>query len=181
MADDVHVAMLRGINVGGKNRLRMADLAATFREGGCDDVRTHIQSGNVVFRAPDMIAARIADVVRDALLDRFELRVPVVTRSADEMLRVAPRNPYIATGADSDALHVAFLADEPDDAGVAMLDPNRSLPDDMQVIGRDIYLRYPGGLARTKLTNDYFDRALGTVSTVRNWRTVLRLVEMVNS
>ncbi|HZN92159.1 MAG TPA: hypothetical protein VFB81_05620, partial [Myxococcales bacterium] len=83
--------------------------------------------------------------------------------------------------ADPDTLHVVFLADPPPPAKVAALDPARSPPDEFQVRGREIYLRCPNGFGRTKLSNAYFDSKLGTISTVRNWRTVLTLAEMAGS
>ena len=175
---DVHVALLRGINVGGKNKLSMDDLAGVFVEEGCRDVRTYIQSGNVVLRAAPTLAARLASRVSERVRKRLGLRVPVVLRTARELQLVARGNPYLGAGADPDLLHVMFLADAPGKAAVAGLDAKRSPPDEFTVVGREIYLRLPHGAARTKLTNAYFDGQLATVSTMRNWRTVLKLVEL---
>ena len=173
-----HVALLRGINVGGKNSLPMKELAAMFAEAGCEDVRTYIQSGNVVFRAAADVAARVPAQVAEAIKERRGLRVPVVTRTAAELRAVRDHNPFLKDGADTVALHVMFLDEEPSKERVAKLDPDRSPGDTYALRGREIYLHCPNGLARTKLTNDYFDRALGTTSTVRNWNTVQRLLEM---
>lgn len=177
-AGDFHVALLRGINVGGKNLLPMRSLAALFAEVGCNDVRTYIQSGNVVFRAKDATVRKLPGVVGRAIEERFGLRVPVVVRSAADLARVQRANPFLAKGADPAELHVVFLAEAPAAAAVAALDGKRSPPDELVVLGREIYLRLPNGVARTKLTNDYFDSKLATTSTMRNWRTVLKLVEM---
>jgi uncharacterized protein (DUF1697 family) len=174
----VYVALMRGVNVGGKNRLPMKDLAAIFAGAGCADVVTYIQSGNVVFRATDACAARVPAAVAKAVADRFAFRSPVVMRSAAELRAVARGNPYRKAGADVDALHVLFLADCPAAARVAELDPHRSPPDEFQVRGREVYLRCPNGVGRSKLTVGYFDSKLSTTSTLRNWRTVLKLVEM---
>jgi uncharacterized protein (DUF1697 family) len=173
-----HVALLRGINVGGKNKLPMKDLVAMFVEAGGADVRTYIQSGNVVFRASPKVAARVPGLVTAAIAERFGFRVPVVLRTADELHEATAHNPFLAAGADPAALHVLFLADAPSAARAAALDPDRSPGDAFALRGRDVYLHCPHGLARTKLTNDYFDRKLATVSTGRNWNTVLRLLEM---
>lgn len=177
----VYVALLRGINVGGKNQLPMKSLAAMFADAGCGNVVTYIQSGNVVFEAKPAIAGRVSDLVVEAISARFGFHVPVVTRSADEFHAVARDNPFLRAGADPETLHVAFLANLPSDNDVAALDPNRSPPDAFVVRGREIYLHCPNGLARTKLTNDYFDRKLATTSTVRNWRTVLKLVDLTEA
>jgi uncharacterized protein (DUF1697 family) len=177
---DVYVALLRGVNLGGKNRLPMRDLAAMFAEAGCTDVVTYIQSGNVVFRATEACAARIPAAIAKEVADRLGFRAPVVMRTAGELRGVARGNPFLRGGASAEAesLHVMFLADRPSPASVATLDPKRSPPDEFEVRGREIYLRCPNGVARTKLTNEYFDAKLATTSTMRNWRTVGKLVEM---
>jgi len=173
-----HVALLRGINVGGKNRVTMEDLVALFADAGCGDVRTYIQSGNVVFQARATVAKRVPNLVAAVISDRFGYRVPVVTRTAEEISDVVRDNPFLGPGADTNQLHVAFLADVPSAVSVAALDSDRSPPDAFSVRGREIYLRCPNGLARTKLTNGYFDSELATTSTVRNWKTVLKLLEL---
>jgi uncharacterized protein (DUF1697 family) len=177
----VHVALLRGINLGGR-QVPMKELAALFeKEGRCRDVRTYIQSGNVVYRAAAADAARVAARLEAALKARFGFEVPVVTRTAGELAEVARKNPFLRAGADPVRLHVSFLAAVPTAARVAALDPTRSPPDEFKVVGREIYLHTPQGFGNTKLTNSYFDGALGTVSTVRNWRTVLKLLEMAGA
>ena len=181
MAVGLHIALLRGINVGGRNRLPMRELAAIFSSAGCDNVTTYIQSGNVVFRAPDELATLIPTLIADSITERFGLRVPVVTRSAAELNQVVTNNPFLDIESDFTKLHVAFLADRPCSAESASLDPERSPPDTFQMRGREIYLHLPNGAARTKLTNAYFDSKLGTTSTARNWKTVLKLNELAGS
>ena len=173
-----YVALLRGINLGGRNILPMTDLLGLFADAGGADARAYIQSGNVVFRAEPAVAARISAVVEKAVAARFGFSVPVVLRTAAELELAAKRNPFVRARADVATLHVAFLADQPSAAQVAALDPHRSPPDEFVVRGREIYLRCPNGLARTKLTNLYFDAKLSTTSTVRNWKTVLKLLAM---
>ena len=176
--EDVYVALLRGVNLAGKNRLAMKDLGAMFDAAGCADVVTYIQSGNVVFRASNACAARVPAAVAKAIADRLGFRAPVVMRTADELRAVSRGNPFLKAGAAEDELHVMFLADRPSAGAVATLDPKRSPPDEFVVRGRDVYFRCPNGMGRSKLSNQYFDSKLGTTSTIRNWRTVLKLVEM---
>ena len=173
-----YVALLRGINVGGNFKLPMKDLAAMFAKMGCTDVRTYIQSGNVIFRADDAVASRVPAVISKAIADRSGMKIPVVVRKADELRKVAEKNPFLARGTDDGRLYVYFLADRPAKTDVAKLDPARSLPHEFIVQGAEIYLYCPNGFGQTKLTNAYFDGKLGTVSTARNWRTVLKLLEM---
>ncbi len=172
------VALLRGINVGGKNKLPMKDLVRAFERAGADDVQHYIQSGNVVFRATAPVAGRIPGVVATEIERGFGLRVPVILRRGDELRAAAKANPMLASGADPATLHVVFLEDTPGQRESAALDPRRSPPDSFMLVGREIYLCCPNGMARTRLTNAYFDSTLRTTSTVRNWRTVLKLVEM---
>ena len=177
-ARSVHVALLRGINVGGKNRLPMRDLAAIFSDLGCEDVRTYIQSGNVVYRAEPALARRVPDLVARVVAKGWGFDAPVVTRTAGELHAAAKHNPFVVrSGIDPRALHVAFLAVRPSAARVAGLDPDRSPGDEFVVRGGEIYLCLPNGVARTRLTNQYFDSKLATVSTLRNWTTVLTLCE----
>ncbi len=175
-----YVALLRGINVGGKNKLPMKDLAAIFAESGGKHVQTFIQSGNVLFRAAPKVAALIPARTTAAIHRQFGYQVPVVLRSAEELAEAASANPFLKQGADEDTCHLMFLADEPDASLIRQLEPERSPPDRFIVRGKDIYLHLPGGVAKTKLSNAYFDSRLKTVSTGRNWRTVTKLVELMS-
>ncbi|MDE2977789.1 MAG: DUF1697 domain-containing protein [Acidobacteriota bacterium] len=178
MTENSHVALLRGINVGGRNKVLMGDLAAMFVESGCEDVRTYIQSGNVVFRAEPDLACLVPDLIGAAIAARFGYRVPVLTRTAGQLAAIVRANPFLAAGAESGKLHVGFLVSRPAAADVAGLDPHRSPPDEFAVMGRDVYFHCPRGLAGTKLATPYFESKLSTTMTVRNWRTVSRLDEM---
>lgn len=175
-----HVALLRGINVGGRNLVPMAELVGLFADAGCGEVRTYVQSGNVVFRAAPALARRLPRLVTEAISEGFGHRVPVVVRTAEELRQVARDNPFPEAAAQPKRLHVAFLAEAPAPAAVEALDPARSPPDAFLVRGREVYLSLPNGVAGTRLTNDYLDRTLRTVSTLRNWRTVLALVALLD-
>jgi uncharacterized protein (DUF1697 family) len=173
-----HIALLRGINVGGKNALPMKELSAILEGAGCTEVRTYIQSGNAVFGASAALAAKLPALVARAILARAGHRVPVVMRSAEEWRALVKVNPFLPAKLDPTQLHVGFLADAPSAGRVAALDAQRSPPDEFRVRGREIYFRFPAGLGKSKLTNAYFDAKLATTLTVRNWRTVLKLLEM---
>lgn len=176
--NEIGIALLRGVNVGGKNKLPMKELAAIFVALGCHDVRTYIQSGNVVFRAAPAIWEALPGLVTHALRERLGLDVPLVVRTLARWRRVVEENPFLAGDADRAKLHVAFLADEPAAARVAKLDPDRSPPDELAARGGEVYLHCPNGMARTKITTAYLDGTLGTTSTVRNWNTVTALLAL---
>jgi uncharacterized protein (DUF1697 family) len=156
-----YIALLRGINVGGKNRLAMPKLVQLFELAGAADVRTYIQSGNVVFGATAAVVKRLPAAVG----------MPMVVRTAAQWRALA--HPF---DAPREQLHVVFLAEPADPA---RLDPLRSLPDRFEVGGREIYLHCPNGIGQSKLTTAYFDRQLTTTSTIRNWNTVCALGELL--
>jgi uncharacterized protein (DUF1697 family) len=166
-----HVALLRGINVGGKARLPMNELSAIFTAAGASNVITYLQSGNVVFesKAPEPLVAAVTAEIAAV----FGYPGRIVLRSASELQAAYQANPF--AGAPAELLHVYFLAGNPGRTAVTMLDPDRSPGDSYVVHGREIYLHLPQGMARTKLTNAYFDSKLNTVSTARNWNTVGKL------
>ena len=170
-----HVALLRGINVGGKAKLPMKELVAIFAATGAHEVRTYIQSGNVVFEsdAPEPVVEAVTREIASA----YGYPGRIVLRSADELRAAYGSNPF--AGAPVETLHVYFLADVPAPSAVKALDPARSPGDSFVVRGREVYLQLPQGMARTKLTNAYFDGKLKTVSTARNWNTVGKLVELL--
>jgi uncharacterized protein (DUF1697 family) len=174
-----YLALFRGVNVGGANKLPMKELALIFTESGCRDVRTYIQSGNVVFDAVAKTAAQAPAIISRRVRDRFGFEVPIVLRTAEEIGAVLLANPFLAQGAAENTLHVSFLADLPAPSNVQQLDPNRSAGDTFAVVGREIYLQLPNGMARTKLTSQYFDSRLKTIGTARNWRTVQQLYAMM--
>jgi uncharacterized protein (DUF1697 family) len=173
-----YIALLRGVNVGGKNRLPMAGLVEICCAAGCLEVRTYIQSGNIVFRAAPSAAVGRAEAISAGIAGRFGFRPPVVLRSADEMDAILHANPFVDAGMPEERLHVLFLKDTPDSARITALDSQRSTPDTFAVQGRNIYLYLPNGAGQTKLTNAYFDAKLATIGTSRNWRTVAKLAEM---
>jgi len=173
-----YLALLRGINVGGNNILPMKDLAKLFADAGCSNVRTYIQSGNVVFDAPGK-APKIAKAVSASIEKRFGYRAPIILRTSQQLRQTILDNPFLKAGVPEKMLYVYFLADQPQENAIAGLDPNRSVPDVFQVLGQEIFLHLPNGAGKSKLTNAYFDSKLSTICTARNWATVLKLAAMM--
>ena len=175
------VALLRGVNVGGANRLTMAALQAAFADAGARKVETLLQSGNVVFEAAAGAGEAIAARARASLSRVLEIDAPIVLRDGDGWSRIVAGNPFLAAGADPDMLHAACLSAAPIADRIARLEPDRSPPDAFVVVGAEVYLSLPNGVARSKLSNAWFDARLGVVSTMRNWRTVTKLATMVEA
>ena len=170
------VALLRGVNLGPHKRMKMMDLVSAFEKCGCTEVATYIQSGNVVFTAPSggIDAAKL----EAAIEKKFGFEAPVVLRTAEELEAAIAATPYADCDQERDRPHVSFLADAPAAEHIALLDPHRSPGDSFRVLGRELYLLFPTGVANNKLTSQYFDSRLKTTGTARNWRTVLALQEM---
>lgn len=170
-------ALLRGVNLGGRARVPMAELKAALEEAGLMEVVTYVQSGNVVFAAgpKDRDDARL---VADVISQRFGLDITVITRSARQLAAISKAHPLGREDATPIQLHVVFLEDRPDTDAVAALEPDRFPPDRFEVAGREIYVEFPNGQGRSKLGLDYFEKTLGIRGTMRNWNTVNRLAEM---
>jgi uncharacterized protein (DUF1697 family) len=174
-----YVALLRGVNVGGKHSLPMKQLVEMFCDARCLNVRHYIQSGNVVFTAPEKLVNGLSSLLEKKIEARYGFSAPVILRTRDELAKVVRGNPFLKAGAPERELNVYFLADAPSATAVKSLDPQRSAPDCFQVSGREIYLHTPNGMGRTRLTSTYFDSKLSTIATARNWATVLKLLEMM--
>jgi uncharacterized protein (DUF1697 family) len=172
-------ALLRAVNVGGR-KVAMAPLRDALRADGLEDVETLLASGNVVTRqplsGPDELAVRIETVVERT----FGLRSAVVVRTHDALARASAEHPFAGDEENLSFLHVVFLRDEPDAQRIATMDFDRSPPDRFRVAGREIYLHYPEGSGRSKLTLDWLERGLGTIGTARNLNTVLKLVALTD-
>jgi uncharacterized protein (DUF1697 family) len=175
----IWVALVRGVNVGGGNKLPMAGFRASVTSLGYSDVATYIQSGNVVFGS-DEDEATIVDRLRSVLADRHGLSVPVVVRSADEVAGVTARHPFADQIGDPKLLHVAFLDRAPDASAVDAIDADGWLPDRWALDGRELFLSYPNGSGRSKMTIDRFERPWEVTATARNLNTVAKLVDMTS-
>jgi uncharacterized protein (DUF1697 family) len=171
--------MLRGINVGGHAKVSMADLRATFLDMGYRDVRTYIQSGNVLFGSPGS-AAKLQSVIEQGLEDRFGLGIKVVLRTRAQLEEVIEHNPLAVGNRDGAKLHVTFLSSTPASSRVSGLDTQGYLPDEFRVRGREVYVHCPEGYGRTKLNNAFFERGLGVTATTRTLRTVTTLAAMAD-
>jgi uncharacterized protein (DUF1697 family) len=170
-----YVALLRGINVGGNNKVPMADLRAMCVGLGYHDVETYIQSGNVVLDTVGS-GASVTTEMQAALLATFGLTLSVVVRSAAELVDIVARNPF-PSETDGTKLHVTCFALLLPSAIVSKLDPALAPPDTFVLDGRDMYLHLPGGMGTSKLAI-HVGQKLGKLGTTRNWNTLLRLVQM---
>jgi uncharacterized protein (DUF1697 family) len=171
--------MLRSVNVGGRNRLAMADLRDLVLSLGFADATTYLQSGNVVFSGTGNASAA-SRAIEGRMTADLGLDVAVLARSGPQLGKVLDGNPFLAGRVDQKTLHVTFLADRPSAQKVRALEARAGQfgQDRFEVGGTSVYLHCPGGYGKTKLNNTFFERALGVTATTRNWRTVTALAEL---
>jgi uncharacterized protein (DUF1697 family) len=174
------IALLRGVNVGGGNKIAMPALRSSCELAGFENVATYIQSGNVVFEASGEEATVVA-TLRGVLREVHGLKVPVVVRSAEQMDTLADRHPGLVQGIDPKYLHIHFLDQKVKPAQAGQVDGARYAPDTFEIEGREIFVTYPNGSGRSKLTIEVFERAFGVVATGRNVNTVRALIELARS
>ncbi|HWE10909.1 MAG TPA: DUF1697 domain-containing protein [Solirubrobacteraceae bacterium] len=175
-----HVLLLRGINLGPNRRVPMADLRSLFTQAGYGEVRTYVQSGNVVLdgAAPP---EQLEDEAQRLISERFGLEVPVVVRTRDELAAVVALNPLCEVATNPKRYQVSFLSAEPDRGVVETLQAATAGDERLVCHGRELYAWHPDGVARSKMWNALAGRGLGTVATARNWTTVTTLLEMADA
>jgi uncharacterized protein (DUF1697 family) len=171
----VVVVLLRGINVGGKGKLPMAQLREIATAAGLEEVRTYIQSGNVVARAPRGSTSALATRLRRGIAAATSLDPEVSVRTGAELAEAVAANPFVARGEDPAHLHVTFLS-HPAARVLAGHDPAAWAPEEVVAIGRELHLLLPEGMGRSKLAAALARRADG--GTTRSWRTVTTLLDM---
>jgi uncharacterized protein (DUF1697 family) len=170
------IAMLRGINVGGKHVIRMEDLKDLFRKQGFENPTTYIQSGNVLFDGASLTDDEISIKLENAIFKKYGFNVPVIVRSADEIEKYAEENPF--RDKDINKLHLTFLKVSPATEKIRETAALDSGQDKFVVRGKVVFICCEGKYHLTKLSNQFFERNLETQATTRNWKTVLKLVEL---
>lgn len=169
------VALLRGINLASRNRVAMADLRRVFEDAGCRDVRTYINSGNVVFAKQAKDRARLSRTLERAVETQLGVTAAVVLRTPAELRKVLDGHPF---GRDTSKTHVSFLAAKPSAKAVAEVKAHDVAPDHIEVKGSEAYLLLPNGRAGMKIKQRMLE-PLG-VATDRGWNTVAKLVELAD-
>jgi uncharacterized protein (DUF1697 family) len=174
------VVLLRGINLGSRNRISMPELREALEDAGYEDVRTYLQSGNVVLTS----AASEKKVARDSerlIADRFGLEIAVVARTRNELAKVVERNPLARVAKDPKRYQVSFLEKKPAPKVVRELEEVAAEKEEVVSIGRELYAWHPAGVARSKLWARLAGKNLGVTATARNWTTVTKLLELADA
>ncbi|MET2983825.1 DUF1697 domain-containing protein [Aureibaculum conchae] len=172
-----YIAILRGINVGGHRKILMADLKLLLKKIGLKDCTTYIQSGNVVFSS-NMSSNEIEKAIKEAIFKKYGFDVPVLIRTTDEIETVFSSNPFLPKETDINKLYVAFLAEKPLKEYLEKLKAIHFEDANYQIIGNHVYICYDTKVSNSKLTNNLIESKLKVTTTIRNWKTVTKLLEM---
>ena len=174
-----YIAMLRGINVSGHKLIKMDQLRASFQALGFRNVRTYVQSGNVIFEAGNDPVASLSEKIVKRILREFGFPVPALLRTAKEMERIVGKNPFLKKAAiDDSKLHITFLSEAAPKTAEKSLQTLAVNSEQFRISGHEIYLYCPDGYGRTKLSNSAIEKKLSVVATTRNWKTLNALVGM---
>jgi uncharacterized protein (DUF1697 family) len=176
---NTYIALLRGINVSGQKLIKMHDLRAAFEALGFANVRTYIQSGNVVFDANSKSADALGRQIVGQIASTFGFDVPVLVRTDSQMKLLMSSNPFVNDAAiPTSELYVAFLSAAAPANAVELLQPLATAQEQMRLHGSEIYLRYPSSYGKSKLTHGAMEKKLSLVTTIRNWNTISALAAM---
>ncbi len=170
------IALLRGINVSGKNIMSMMDLKEMFIREGMKNVSTYIQSGNVIFQHNARKSRQLEDALEKTIKKRFGFDVPIIVRTTEEIVEVIKGIPFYP--ADENMLYVTFLKDNPDYDLARQLSGKVVNGDEVCIIGNHAYLLIRSGYGSTKLSNTFIEKELGVAATTRNLKTVKKLTEL---
>jgi uncharacterized protein (DUF1697 family) len=176
----VYITLLRGINVSGHKTILMDDLKGIFEKMDFEEVKTYIQSGNIVFRTGGTFTdPELQQRIQQAITGRYNFFVPVFIRSREEIVNIVENNPFLKEkDINPDWLHVTFLSDSPRQSDREAISKYDFSPDRFYLVRNEAYLYCPQGYGNTKISNLFFENRLKVNATTRNWKTVIKLVDL---
>jgi len=179
----VFISFLRGVNMTGHNKMKMADLSTLYSEMGFKNVRTFIQSGNVVFTTGgDYTVPSLSKMIESSVNKGFGYDVPVFIRTIKDLESLTALNPYLKEEYfDPSKMAVLFLKEN---ASAEQMDRVINIdypPDKFKVSGSEIFIYCPNGFGKTKLNTNFFEKKMGVTGTARNWNTILAIMEMATA
>ena len=177
---DRYISILRGINVSGQRKIKMADLKCLYELLGFQNVVTYIQSGNVIFDATIKYKADLKPTIEEAIEERYGFHVPVEIRTNHEIANIIRDCPFgpVDLVEDGTRVMVTFLSSEPSEDKVSDVQKYVVDPEKLIVRGKEIYLYCPNGYGRSKLSNTFLEQKLEVEATTRNWKSVHKLYEL---
>jgi len=177
---ETYISILRGINLGGHRKIKMANLRKMYEDLGFENVKSYIQSGNVIFQTHEKEIAILEKELEDAILENFGFEVPVIIRTKQEWNQLMEVNPYLKEDASIENLFVTFLSGVPQPNLFDKLESRTTENDQIKVKGKHAYLKIMGPYHKTPLSNQWLEKTLQVKATTRNWKGVLKIQEILN-
>ncbi|MFY9310826.1 MAG: DUF1697 domain-containing protein [Bacteroidia bacterium] len=172
------LSILRGINVSGQKQIKMADLKKLYEELGFTNVRTFIQSGNVVFESKSI--TKLSEKIEKKIKEHYSFEVPVIIRTKEELQKAIDDNPFLKKkNIALDKLHITFLAEQPEEENIKATEAYDYTPDEFYISNKEVYVYCPNGYGNTKINNTFFEKKLKVGATTRNWKTSNELLKMM--
>jgi uncharacterized protein (DUF1697 family) len=178
---ETYISILRGINVSGHKMIKMEALRKMYESLGFKNVKTYIQSGNVIFQATKATTAGLAKEIAKKIQKESGFEVPIIVKEVKELESVFENNPFVNKRREDLAkLHVTFLSEKPEASNIEKINAGNYAPDEFIIENDAVYLFCPNGYGNTKLNNTFFENKLKVTATTRNWKTVTELVNIAN-
>ena len=175
----VLISMLRGVNLGSHNRIKMEELRALYESMKLDDPRSYVQSGNVIFRTKEKNSPQLAKKIQENIEKKFRCCPEVILRTAEELRRVIAANPFPEQAkSEPGKVLVTFLAGEPPRDAEANLEKFKGLPEELHLKGRELYIYFPDGAGRSRLPWSTVEKFLKVTGTARNWNSVQAMLKI---
>jgi len=179
--NNTYIALMRGINVSGQKKILMADLRTYLEESSFYNVRTYIQSGNIIFESEIANVGEITEKIKSVIKDRYGFDVPTLVRTKQYLLDVVKSNPFVEqTEENSKRIYLTFLDKYPDVEFVHKLKEIDYSPEEWEIQQDYIYFYSPDNYGNAKMSNNLFEQKLKVSATTRNWRTVNKLIELAD-
>jgi uncharacterized protein (DUF1697 family) len=172
-----YISILRGINVSGQKMIKMNDLRVLYEELKFKNVRTYIQSGNVIFESASKDAKELCRQIEQKISEKYNFAVPVIIRTVAEIDSILSSNPFLNSN-EAERLYVTLLAEEPEEVNRDKTNELNYEPDKFFIAAKDVYLLCANGYGNTKLSNNLFEKKLKVTATTRNWRTMNELSKL---
>jgi uncharacterized protein (DUF1697 family) len=175
-----YISFLRGVNMTGHNTVKMAELLSLYNDLGFQDSETYIQSGNVIFKGADNLAADgIARMIEKAVLDRFGYTIPVMIRTVEEMRSLISVNPFLnQENFEPSKMAVILLYERATEHQIQKVASIDYQSDRFEISGKEIFIYCPNGFGRTKLYTNFFEKKMGVTGTARNWKTITTILNI---
>ena len=179
---ETYISLLRAINVGGHQSIRMDQLQVCYEIAGFKNIKSYLQSGNVIFKSSVADESRLEQIIKEEIRKKFGFEIEVFVRTGGNFRMISESNPFLTDRhEDISRLYVTFVSGKPSADDIARIQGQQYFPDEYFIRGNEIFLFCPNGYGRTKLSNTFFESKLKMTATTRNWNTVMNLLSIAKN